>query len=307
MFNIPERLTFQQWAEIWLESYKRGTIKDTSFHQFELLLHRMPDELLSMELSAILPLHLQSFVNEFSRGASKSYVDKMKTMLNSLFAAAVDNTLCIRNPAACVRYPRVKEQPREAFSAEEVRTILSYCFSLPPTRMPVSVVTLLLTGLRRGELLGLKWSDLSADTLSVQRAVYIENNHPRVLENVAKTEQSIRTVPLVPELSYLLHALPQRSQWIFGTSNGNLMHPRNFSRDYTRFFRQMQEAEPSVRLLSPHSCRHTFATLSLAAGANIRVVQDLLGHRNIKTTARYTHPDDTAKSSAVDALRGSLL
>lgn len=84
------------------------------------------------------------------------------------------------------------------------------------------------------------------------------------------------------------------------------MSPRNFSRDYVRFFRMMQEAEPDVPLLSPHCCRHTFATLSLAAGANLRTVQQLLGHTSIQTTARYTHPDMQVMRTAVEELKVAI-
>ena len=84
------------------------------------------------------------------------------------------------------------------------------------------------------------------------------------------------------------------------------MNPRNFSRDYDRFFHQLREAEPDVRRLSPHCCRHTFATLSLASGANLRTVQQLLGHTNIGTTARYTHPDLLSMRQAVTGLKSAL-
>lgn len=71
-------------------------------------------------------------------------------------------------------------------------------------------------------------------------------------------------------------------------------------------FKHLREAEPSVRHLSPYSCRHTFATLSLSSGSDIRVVQELLGHSDIKTTSRYTHPDMDIMKSAVIGMKNSL-
>lgn len=86
-----------------------------------------------------------------------------------------------------------------------------------------------------------------------------------------------------------------------------LLHPRNFTRDYDAFFCQLREAEPSVRRLSPHCCRHTFATLVRESGADIRVVQELLGHADIKTTARYSHTYLAEMDGAVRKLHDAIL
>ena len=140
----------------------------------------------------------------------------------------------------------------------------------------------------------------------LDRAVYLEHNRACVTEHEAKTEHSLRTVPLLPELAYMLRHFPHKGEFIFGTKNGTLLHPRNFSRDYDKFFRDLREAEPSVRRLSPHCCRHTFATLTREAGADIRVIQELLGHTNITTTAKYSHANLGSMTVAVKALNGAI-
>lgn len=299
-------MTLGQWLPLWLRSYKLGTIKGTSYHQLEILCQHIPENLKETELSDILPMDLQVFFNEFARASSKSYMDKMRVLIHSLFCDALDNGLCSRDPSKRLRIPHVSEHPREAFTMEEVSRIIGFAWGYPNVKIGTAVLTLLLTGLRRGELLGLKWSDLTDDTLTINRAVFVEHNRPCVQEHLAKTAGSLRTIPLLPELSYRLHALPQTSLYVFGTRNGTLMNPRNFSRDYDRFFQLLREVEPDVRKLSPHCCRHTFATLSLATGANLRTVQQLLGHTNIQTTARYTHPDLLVMKQAVADLKDSI-
>ena len=299
-------MTLREWIPAWMESYKLDTIKERSYHQIELLHRKFPDDLLDMELATIKPMHLQAFVNQFSIDASKSYMDKMRVMLHGLFSAAVDNDIIPRDPSAKLRIPQVIETPREGFTEDEAQTIVTFAMRYPYRRIAVAVLVLLFTGIRRGELLGLKWDDLTDNTLSIRRGVYQEGGTAMVEDFKVKTSKSLRTLPLMPEVAHLVHTLPRYGEFVFGTKSGTLWHPRNFSRDYGQFFKALREDHPEVRDLSPHCCRHSFATLTLSSGADVRVVQELLGHTNISTTARYTHPDMNIMQQAVSGMKDSL-
>lgn len=306
MYTLSSDMTLGEWAAMWLISYKKDTIKETSYHQIELLVRLIPDELKDMKLSEIKPMYLQKFINEFALTASKSYMDKMRVLIHALFKDAIDNEICKRDPSARLRFPNIAERQREAFTIDEVKIIIQYAMTYSVRRIGIAVIVLLFTGLRRGELLGLKWTDIKDDVLTVNRSVYSENNMPKVKERVAKTVASLRSIPLEPEIAYLLNTLPKKGEYIFSASNGQLMSPRNFSRDYKRFFERLKEAEPSMRYLSPHCCRHTFATLNLESGADIRTIQALLGHTDIKTTARYTHPNIETMRQSIDSMKKSV-
>lgn len=299
-------MTLRNWAPQWLEAYKLGTIKEHSYHQLELLIDCFPAELLDMELDDIKPMHLQRFINEFSHGASKSYMDKMRVLLHSLFSAAVENDICRKDPSAKLRIPQIIEKPRESFTADETKAIVTFALDYPYRRIATAILVLIFTGIRRGELLGLKWDDITDGTLTIRRGVYQEHGKAMVEDYIAKTSTSLRTIPLLPEISHLIHTLPRCGEFVFGTGNGTIWHPRNFSRDYTRFFTVLQDTFPNVRPLTTHCCRHSFATLTLASGADIRIVQQLLGHSDIKTTARYTHPDMNIMQKAVSGMKDSL-
>lgn len=239
MERLPASMTLGEWIPVWLANYKQGTIKETSYHQLELLERRIPDELKSLPLSEILPMQLQAFYNSFAQTASKSYMDKMRVMVNSLFVEAMDNGLCDRNPARRLKIPRIAEMPRDSFTMEETQLILGYIVTCDNSRISTAVMTLLLTGLRRGELLGLKWDDLSENALTVNRSVFQKDCKPTVTENQAKTAASLRTIPLLPELAHHIQALPKYGDFIFCTKTGEIWHPRNFSRDYAAFFKRL--------------------------------------------------------------------
>ena len=299
-------MTLREWIPQWLEAYKLGTIKERSYHQLELLVKYFPESLLDTELEAVKPMHLQGFVNQFSQNASKSYMDKMRVLIHALFADAVENDFCTKDPSVRLKIPQIIEKPRESFTAEEVKRIVDFALDYPRRRIAVAVLVLLFTGIRRGELLGLKWDDLTDNTLTIRRGVYQEHGTACVEDYIAKTPKSLRTVPLMPEIAHQIATLPRVSQFVFGASSGKLWHPRNFSRDYGRFFDALQDQHPNVRRLSIHCCRHSFATLTLTSGADLRVVQQLLGHTDIKTTALYTHPDMNTMQKAVSGMRDDL-
>lgn len=299
-------MTLREWIPQWLETYKHGTIKERSFHQLELLARHIPDELKDMELADIKPMHLQNFVNRFSIKASKSYMDKMRVMLHGLFASAVDNDLLNRNPSSNLRIPQVIEKPRQSFTQDEARKIVNFALDYPHRRIAVAILVLLYTGLRRGELLGLKWEDINGNTLSVRRGVYQERGKAIAEDFKLKTSKSVRTIPLIPDVAYQIQSLPRQGQYIFCTNTGNLWHPRNFSRDYGNFFKALRNTYPEVRTLSTHCLRHSFATLTLDSCDNVRTVQELLGHSDINTTARYTHPDLDNMQKAVTKMQNSL-
>ena len=104
--NVTE-ITLNEWASQWLGAYKKGTMKDTSYHQLELLIRYIPEELGNKSMAEILPMHLQKFVNQFARNASKSYMDKMRVLLRGLFTDAQANGFCDRNPTAYLKIPRI--------------------------------------------------------------------------------------------------------------------------------------------------------------------------------------------------------
>ena len=97
MDYISENMTLGQWIPLWMNAYKKGTIRGTSYHQLELLARLIPDDLKEMALAEIRPMQIQAFYNTFGLTASKSYMAKMRVMVSSLFLEAVENGKTLPN------------------------------------------------------------------------------------------------------------------------------------------------------------------------------------------------------------------
>jgi integrase len=322
--SVSADMKLEPWIKMYLENCRKGTMKDTSYHQLELLANDLPPELKNKKVCVITPIEVQAFLNKFSSKASKSYVDKMAGLLKALFGEAQENGLCVKNPTRKLKVPKINQDPKQSFTSLEVSAICEFAqiyhrdikanalAKRAGLMIGVAVTTLLLTGLRRGELLGLMWNDIKDNKLTVNRAVFLEKNketekyHPIVREYEAKTEKSLRTIPLPQKAKEAIEKLPHRGLYIFSSESGGIMNPRNFNRSYDTFFKNLYTEHKEVRRLKVHECRHTCATLMLESGVDMRIVQEILGHEDIKTTAGYMHPDFATMGKASERFLNSI-
>lgn len=302
---VETNLTYGNWLEIYLKAYRQNGIKKTSYRQLELIRDKIPLQLRCTEITKIFPFVLQQFVNEFCLAASESYANKMMNLIRSSFRKAYENDLVPRNPASDLKKPHRPKKIIDCLTIKETEIILDFAKQYPYSDFAQSmhkrsrfliaaaVITLLWTGLRRGELLGLEYDDvdLKSHVLHIRRGVFLENGKPVVIEGEAKTEASIGDIALPDVVYRVIMTIPRVGEYIFGAENGKLMYPRNFNRLYDSFLKALQKQYPSFRHITPHISRHTAATLTLRSGADVRIVQKKLRHSSIYTTMRYTHPD----------------
>lgn len=187
--------------------------------------------------------------------------------------------------------------------------------ALENDRLKAAFITLLGTGLRRGELLALKWQnvELKQGTVAVKETLAWIAKKGFVFQP-PKTEKSRRTVPLPDDVlaelkrhkvrqaeeRLMLGELYQDNGLVFATELGTPIIPRNFERKYKALLKKA--GLTGVKL---HSLRHTYATRLLEAGENLKMVQELLGHSRISVTADiYSHVSPELKRSAVAKLNG---
>ncbi|MGB9920921.1 MAG: tyrosine-type recombinase/integrase [Moorellales bacterium] len=328
-FVEPARVTVGEWLDVWLQEYARPSVRPTTWgcYEYVIRLHLKP-AVGRLYLGDLRPEHLQAVYNEkLAAGLSNRTVRLIHTVIQAALKQAVREGLVLRNVAQAASPPRLRKKERRVLSQEEQRKFLAV---LEEDRLGAAFLLDLATGLRRGEILGLRWQDvdLEGGTISVRRALaevksesLPEGQRPAgrktaLIFQEPKSEKGIRTIP-VPEAvlpalrahrarqaqeRLLLGPAYQDHDLVFATADGKPIHPRNFTRS---FYRLVQKA--GIDRANLHALRHTFATRLLEANEHPKVVQELLGDSQISVVLdTYSHVSMDLKRRAMEKMSDLL-
>lgn len=318
----PNKMTLSEWIDIWLTEYKKRTVKPTTYSKlYQVLDRHVKPTLGNCKLKDLRVEMVQKLINElYDQGLSIGMIKRI--VYSALFGAlqqAVDNGLIIKNVSAKVIFPKEQKKEMRVLSREEQAKFEAVAKN---TLIGRAYLLALYTGLRIGELLALTWDDVNFDDgmLSVNKTL-IEYRAPnaddtgtgyKVIREVGtpKTESSIRDIPLIPYVLDMLkrekeNAMPNEKNLMFPNTNGSYML---FQTARNRFRIILKEADISdAKELHPHSLRHSFATLGLEQGIELKVMQELLGHSTISMTADlYTHVLPDKKKSSIMKLSDTI-
>lgn len=246
-------------------------------------------------------------------GLSPRSVQMAVTVTKAATAWAVKVGLLGRDPLAGYERPRAASRPMTSWSTEEARTFLA---KTRDDRLAFAWALLLTRGLRRGELCGLKWSDIDFDArvARINRTRILVNGEP--MESTPKTAAGRRAVPLDPALVDLLRAHRARQAaeklaagpayedfgWLVADELGRPPYPDTVSERFAQLIKAT-----GLRSIRTHDTRHTAASLMLASGVPVKVVADLLGHDPKITLATYAHVIPGMGEQAGAALSAALL
>lgn len=297
---VTQDVTFREWAKKWLETYKRPNVRPNTFQNS--CLNPVDKHLIpyfgDARLRDIRPIDIQQFYNTRLNGLSQSQVHKIVICLKGIFDAAIPNHLLILSPMTGIKPPvgRAAAEKR-TFTQQEADTVKKLARTHP---FGLDILLMLELGLRRGELMGLRWEDvdLEGQTVSVRQAVYAANG--KVYVGPPKTATSVRTLPISNEFTAYLR---QRAStgYLIPNRLGGPLDPDNWrDRRFKTFMRDLTAAHPELPALNPHELRHTCGTLLYERTHDIYLVSRYLGHSDVSITSKiYVH-------SSVDDMRKSL-
>lgn len=253
-------------------------------------------------------------------GLSPRTVRYVHTILHRALADAVNDGRLAINPADRSRPPSAaaaRAPEMQTWTSEQLRTFLEWCVSGDDAMQPAWLL-LAMTGIRRGELLALRWRDVDFDgaALRIRRSVGVVKRFGdgESLEVDAPKSGRMRsvdcdTVTLAALRAHRLRAAEidlgrvREDSLVFSTVEGQYLHPERFSREWSRRMTRFLAERPDGRRIRLHDLRHTHATLLLQAGVHPKIVSERLGHSKVSITLDvYSHALPTLQKEAASRL-----
>lgn len=278
MIFVKRGVLFKDMAKMFLEEY--AMVNKLSWQSDEQRLEKCKEFFGDTPLSQIKKRDVERFrtvlLNEFSEATANRYIALLKTLFNK----AMEWNKCDHNPAMGIKL--FKEQHRVRFLSDEEEKNLNAKVN-PQYWLWIEIA--LHTGMRRSEQFSLMWDNINFQTrtITIPRSKSGETRH----------------IPMNDKVMEILRSLPSRmrSPWVFTSRNGDTpMDSRNFVQRV--FLKAIKDAK--IQDFRWHDLRHTFASRLVMAGVDLRTVQDLMGHKTITMTLKYSH---LSKEHQIDAVQ----
>lgn len=312
---VGERQTVKEFLTSWLEGSK-PSLRPRTYATYEIILrlHAIPF-VGKHRLARLSPQHLQNLYSDrLDAGLSPASVRKLHAILHRSLEQARKWKLVVQNPADDVALPRFQRHAMKTLNPEQARLLLQ---AVSSDRLEALYVLALTTGMREGELLGLRWEDLDleAGSLRVQGTLY--RGPEGFVIGEPKTKGSRRHIALGPLAIESLrhHRVNQTAERLLrgaAWQDSGLVFPNELGRpiEATNLRRRSFEpllAKAGLPRIRFHDLRHSAATLLLGQGIHPKIVSERLGHSQISITLDlYSHVTPTMQRQAADAMETLL-
>ena len=321
-FIDVKKITVKNYMDNWLYTVKINELKPKSLDIKEnILQNQIYPYIGDIQIGNLKNTDVQNLINTLvAKGYSYSTIRKAYDNINSCFKLGVIKDDIIKNPCAGVSPPTklIVNYSKEItfFDDEQIEaickeSIFQYGNKKMMYRLGHSIIVLLYTGMRRGELLGLKWKDIDFDnkTVKISNSVVSVKNRSNtaktkyvlIEQNSTKTSSGDRIIPLnlkAVDALQEIRKINTNSEYVMSNGNGNIINPRNFDRMFRNILNRC-----GIEPCGVHALRHTFASMLFKKGVDVKTVSELLGHADVKITYNtYIHLIKEQKQQAVALL-----
>jgi integrase len=313
--NASGNMTVKAWFEYWITTIKGNSIRPNTIRNYkERFKHNIDRCIGNMLISEVKPMHCQNVLNQMKDDYKTSTIYQTRITLYSMFSDAVENDVILKNPVTkSVKYNIGKEPKKvRALTIEEQKKFLE---TAKGTSNYNQFAFLLQTGLRTGELIGLKWSDIDfkRKVMHIERSMEYRHSVGEWRIGEPKSKSGYRDVPLTEEAISILKKQKEKlkeikviniqfKDFVFLCRKGE---PTKNSAYDTSLFKLCDKA--GIDRFSMHVLRHTYATRAIEGGIRPKTLQVILGHSNVGITMNlYVHVTEDEKLKEVEKIEKVL-
>ncbi len=307
-FVEPSKQLLSEYLDSWAETILKARVRDRTYNDYkDRLKWYVKPAIGELELQQISPEVIQGLYNDMlKRGLSPRTIRYTHTILKNALQQAVKWSKLYRNPCDLIDLPRQNKEEMKILTPDQAMKFME-AIVLSPFKAYFSL--LLTSGMRPGEALGLRWSDIDFEKkrVTVNRSLVRKRGGGYELQE-PKTARSRRNIPLP---SITINDLKDHKEnqkvvklqgFVFGDKHGEPVHDRTIFKNFKEVLKNAKL--PDIRL---YDLRHTCATLLLSAGENPKVVSERLGHASIILTLdTYSHVLPDMQEGAVEKLEALL-
>jgi integrase len=320
-YTNPGKLTVGAWLGQWLEEARHNVAPKTFERYSEIVIKHLIPALGALPLAKLAAIHIQSYYagalahgrRDGRGGLAPQTVRHHDRVLNVALKRARKLRLIAGNPIDDVIAPKVERAEMQVLEPDETARLLA---TASTTRLYVPIVLALATGMRRGEVLALRWSDVDLPGQSLRVCQSLEQTDAGLRFKAPKTKRSRRPIALSPAVVEVLqeHRIRQLEEQlllglgkderglVFTRIDGEPVNPDNFSKEVARLVKRA-----GIRPITFHGLRHAHITALLEAGVHPKVASERAGHSSITVTMdRYSHVLEGMQRDAAQRIDGAL-
>ena len=298
----------------WLFEIKINEVKPASFQSYEGTYRNYikNSDIAGLKVYSTKSIQIQEYYNKLGKTKTFSQIKKLNKLLKQFFFYAEREGYILKNPCLNVTIPNQvasKNEKKDTFEYFSIAEIKSLKKAFKGHKMENLILLALGTGLRQGELLALKWENvnLKKNYLEVKESVkkvYIfDNDGNKELKTIyqkPKSQNSIRTVDLPQKIISILNNMDHNTTFVF-EENGQPFSAKTVFGNWKKVLN-----ENNIPYKKFHALRHTYATMLLSKGVDLKTVQNLMGHSDLTITQLYLHVVPKTKKDAVNKLNSIL-